>query len=242
MNNMPIKSEVIYLGEEKIPVIVLDDFVADPQALVDFACDDQPFVSNANDYYPGSRKTLPDDYGQQVCRRYLPLLKSTYDLPENAQVKPLLCALSLTTTPVSQLRPIQMLPHFDTPAPNQLAVVHYLFGQELFGEELSGPEQGGTSFYRHRQTGYETITPARLAEYRGQLKQQAMQAQLHKNPAYIDGDTELFERLHCFAAKFNRALIYPSNALHSGDIKPAAGLSDDPRQGRLTANSFVVVG
>ena len=40
-------------------------------------------------------------------------------------------------------------------------------------------------------------------------------------------------------AKLNRAVIYPSNVLHSGDIQTDLGLSNDPKKGRLTISSFI---
>ena len=59
---------------------------------------------------------------------------------------------------------------------------------------------------------------------------------------YIRGDTALFERTASVAARFNRAIFYRSNLLHSGDIAADAGLSPDPRRGRLTANLLSALG
>jgi hypothetical protein len=135
----------------------------------------------------------------------------------------------MSTTPATQIRPIQMLPHIDATTPQQLAMVHY----------LCGPEQGGTSFYRHRETGFERIRAERLTGYSATLKAEAQAAQLHLQPGYIDGDTSLFQRIYQVDAKANRAIIYPGNLLHSGDIRPENGLSAEPRQGRLTISSFL---
>ena len=57
---------------------------------------------------------------------------------------------SLITTPAQQLSAIQTLPHFDTNSPNLIAIIHYL------GEG----EHGGTGFFRHKKTEFETINTA----------------------------------------------------------------------------------
>jgi hypothetical protein len=138
-----------------------------------------------------------------------------------------LCAFSLTNTAPEKLRPIQSVPHIDTQDPLQFAMVHYLCAESF----------GGTSFYRHRTTGHESITQERLASYFKILKQEVMDQQQTQFD-YINGDTHLFERIYQVPVVFNRAIIYRSNQLHSGDISAQLGLSPDPRQGRLTANSF----
>jgi hypothetical protein len=107
---------------------------------------------------------------------------------------------------------------------------------------LCGPEHGGTSFYRHRETGFERISAERLAGYSAKLKTEAQAAQLHLQPGYIDGDTSMFQRIYQVDAKPNRAIIYPGNLLHSGDIRPESGLSATPSQGRLTISSFLQLG
>ena len=67
------------------------------------------------------------------------------------------------------------------PDGGQIAVLHYLFDTP----------HGGTSFYRHRSTGFESITPERAEDYAARLRQE-----LEASPppaAYTTGDTELFE-------------------------------------------------
>ncbi len=63
-------------------------------------------------------------------------------------------------------------------------------------------------------------------------------AQNRREFDYINGDTELFQRIGQVPVKFNRCIVYRSNLLHSGDINPTLGLSANPREGRLTLNSF----
>jgi hypothetical protein len=215
------------IGEEATPLLIIDDLVTDPQWLINAAEHGSNFQTDPANFYPGIRKPAPQLYSQILQSALLPLLQAVFH-PQASRLNSLQTAFSMSTTPATQLRPIQMLPHIDATTPQQLAMVHY----------LCGPEQGGTSFYRHRETGFERISAERLAGYSATLKAEAQAAQLHLQPGYIDGDTSLFQRIYQVDAKANRAIIYPGNLLHSGDIREGSGLSADPKIGRLTISSF----
>ena len=137
------------------------------------------------------------------------------------------CNLSLVTLRPEQLNLAQRLPHVDTVDPLQIAFLHY----------LCEPRFGGTAFYRHRATGFETLTPERLATHKRALDTELAEAA--PGAGYITGDTALYEQTAAFEAAFDRMLIYRSRVFHSGQINPDAGLSPDPRVGRLTANIFL---
>ena len=57
---------------------------------------------------------------------------------------------------------------------------------------------------------------------------------------YMNGDSNLFERTGKVDAKFNRAIFYRSNILHSGNVQAGIDLSEDPEVGRLTANTLII--
>lgn len=229
--NLKNNIEVLFIGQESTPLIILDNFVTEHEALMSLACDDSPYHAQPTDYYPGIRKPAPPNYGELICSHLFELLKNTYQLQDAITAKTILSAFSISTTPPNQLRPIQMLPHFDTTESNQFALIHY----------LCDFEHGGTSFYQHKQTGYERISQTRFAKYTTLLKQQAKAEQLHLNPAYIANNSPLFERIQVVEARKNRVVIYPSNLLHSGNIQVQQGLSSDPRNGRLTISSFICI-
>lgn len=232
--NPNLTYQFIHVGHEHIPIVIIDDVVANPEVLVRLASDNQQtaegYQHQHSDYYPGLRKNAPKSYQQNVCSALFAKMNSTFALHKGNGANVLLSAFSIATLPAEQLRPIQMLPHFDCPTDNQFAMVHY----------LCDAKHGGTSIYRHNLTGYERINESRQSEYRQLLKQQAIAEKLHLNPRYIDGDTCLFTRVHALEAKMNRAVIYPSNVLHSGNIRPEHGLSASPATGRLTISSFIV--
>ncbi|WP_163930109.1 DUF6445 family protein [Paraferrimonas sp. SM1919] len=227
--NPQLRHQLQYVGTERVPVIVIDDAVEDYDSLLTLAGQGSEYQTQSNDFYPGIRKPIQANYIQQLCEDLLPVLQTSFNLSNCTTSNLLLSAFSIATTQPHQLRPIQTVPHFDTTANNQLAIVHY----------LCEPEHGGTSFYRHRQTGFERISEPRLEQYSKQLKQQAVQHRLHLNPSYINGSNELFECTATIAATPNRLIIYPSNCLHSGDIQAKTGLSASPLTGRLTTSSFI---
>ena len=217
------------IGHEATPLLVIDDFVLEPELLIACASEAPDFSADTANFYPGIRKPTPQYYQLALQLALLPLLQSVFSPTQPVKLQMLLSAFALSTTPPAQLRPIQMLPHIDASSPNQLAMVHY----------LANPELGGTSFYRHRQTGFERITEQRLPEYSAILKAQAQAARLHQHPAYISGDNAMFSRTFQVEAKPNRVIIYPGNLLHSGDIQAERGLSANPKLGRLTISSFL---
>lgn len=218
--------QFLQLGLERTPLLVIDNVLLETDWLCQQA-QQAKFSGQADNYYPGIRAVSPLVYQQAITQALFPLLHNVF-APKATGLRTLMSAYSIATTGVQELRPIQMLPHFDTVEPLQLAMVHYLCSEEF----------GGTSFYRHNETGFERITAARLPAYAGLLKQQAKAARLHERPGYMNGTTLLFERLHQVSAQMNRVVIYPGNLLHSGDIQ-AARLSADPTKGRLTISSFL---
>lgn len=233
--NPAMKVTCLVVGNERIPVLVIDDLSLNYNELIASACENvnhnSAFTAVTGDLYPGVRKPSPANYNEQL-KALLPILKSSFSFIGSNEMNVVFSAFSIATTPVKKLRPIQMLPHFDTPSANQLAAVHF----------LCADTHGGTSLYRHKSSGFERITQQRLAPYRAMIKQQAIAQRLHERPRYITSDTTLFEQIATLDAKPNRLIIYPSNALHSGNINPDFGLSSNPSTGRLTISSFLAFG
>ena len=214
------------IGTEQTPLLVIDQFFPASDWLWQQAQHGAYQADPAN-FYPGVRAPTPQSY-QDALQNLLPLLQQVY-APQARQLTVLSSAFSLACKPAEQLKPIQMLPHFDTVEPHQLAMVHY----------LCDGRHGGTAFYRHRYTGFERISAERLQSYGPVLKQQAMAARLHEAPRYMHGSSALFQQIGEVEACFNRAVIYPGNLLHSGNIRELSAAAADPAQGRLTISSFL---
>jgi hypothetical protein len=220
------KAATVCVGAEREPVLVIDNFLSDPEVLVEYCARHSAFDGVSDTFYPGSRAPIPPIYCFALRSFLGTVIAKAFGLRDSV-VTGELSHFSLVTTPPQRLGVVQRMPHFDSTNPRQLALLHY----------LCRPEHGGTSFYRHRRTRFEHVDAARSRAYASAVA--AEHASLGPPPAkYICGDDAMFERTHCFAAAFNRVLIYRSVNLHSADIGPAFAFDADPRRGRLTANSF----
>jgi len=226
--NNDAKIDVLRLGRLQTPVFVVDDVMKNPENLFE-AAQESDFKSEPNDYYPGVRAPISRTYIQTICEHFFEHWRETFSLRQSEKFEFILSAFSMTTIPEKQLKPIQMLPHFDTEEDNQIAIVHY----------LCDDHHGGTGFYRHKTTSIERVVKANLSEYGRHLKQEAMAAKLHLDRKYVGQEHPMFTSIGSVAARFNRLIAYPSNLLHSGLIKPGIDLSSNPNEGRLTTSSFV---
>jgi hypothetical protein len=220
-----IRIEKLTLGREGAPLVVIDNFIAEPERLVKKAATAQ-FASGGR-YYPGIRAKAPPSYEHFLATR-LPSLLGDYFGLTSQSLRLSMCHYSLVTTPTAELSLLQCLPHVDSLAPEGLATIHYLFKESL----------GGTGFYRHRATGYEY-----LDQVRGPVYSRALDAECagpdRPLSEYINGDTALFEEIARQEGLFNRMLVYRRNSLHSGSIDRGFVPDADPRTGRLSINSFV---
>lgn len=219
--------EILRVGREGHPVLILDGLLTGAESLVDFAADSATLapVKAAANYYPGVRAPAPPGYVRALVTALRPYLAETFGVSADGQAH-VTCALSMAVLPADQASLAQRLPHIDTTSRAQLAILHY----------LCGPEHGGTAFYRHRATGFETVDPARGPAYLAALRAE-MAAGSGEGEGYIVASNALFEQTAVVAPAFNRIAVYASNLLHAG-VLPDRPASADPRLGRLTANTF----
>lgn len=224
---MQVKNEasvrVTHHGVEKQPVVVIDGFSVSPERLVEDARTRS--FSAMGPYYPGIRAPAPASYLADASDLLEGILRDVFGIESGAALVE--CNYSVVTTPPGQLQPIQRLPHFDTTDPGRIALLHY----------LSRPDQGGTRFFRHRATGFETVTADRFDAYRDKLHEEAARDGLP--PAkYFGSQSTQFEQVALHNAAFNRAIIYRGITLHSGAIPEGFRGEEDVVQGRLTVNTF----
>lgn len=228
--NPDLEIHTIHIGNEQEPVIIVDNLLQRPEALVEYAKLGCQFQKDTKDFYPGIRKSLSPIYAENIYSQLMEAIHTCFSEKPTIDIKLLSSVLSLATTVPEALRPIQSVPHVDSFLSNNIASVHY----------LCDPQFGGTSFYRHRSTGFETLDSQRIQQYAPKIKNEVIQ--LNQKPYnYINGDTELFERIASVDAKFNRAIFYRSNILHSANIPSTIYLGNHPENGRLTANTLIAV-
>ena len=221
----PAAIRIEHIGAEQQPVIVIDNFAADPAHLR--AAAEALEYRVMGRHYPGLRAEVAAKDIDAFLVPVQGLIAEIFGFREPASV--ISAGYSIVTTPPVQLTPIQRLPHFDGLEAERIALLHYLNGQE----------QGGTAFYRHRSTGYETISSERHATYDAALHREVAQHGL-PDSAYISGDTLLYERIARFEARSNRALIYRGHTLHCADLPADLDFTPDPKAARLTVNTFLM--
>lgn len=222
-----IRIEKRAIGNEGATLLVIDNVVADPDKLVNKAARSHFSVQGA--FFPGLRVRAPASYEYFLESLLKPMLREHFGMDPGRFAFPM-CHYSLVTTPPERLNFLQRIPHFDSNADNGIATVHYLFRNNW----------GGTAFYRHRQTGFETINEARAPAYFECLQRES-RSEDAPGASYINGDTALFERIDKADGVFNRMLVYRRNSLHSATIDNDLIPPADPLNGRLSVNAFIDV-
>jgi hypothetical protein len=213
------------LGQERAPLVVIDDLLADAEALAELAAA-KLFVDDGT-HFPGIRAKAPLGYQQFVLEQLRKLSAPVFGLPPDALTFTG-CHFSLVTRPAAQLYHLQCIPHIDSMLGHELAFIHYLFKRE----------HGGTAFYRHRHTGFEVITPERESAYFQRVAEEKFGPDKPER-RYIDSSTALYEQIHTEAGVFNRMLVYRRNSLHSGSFVLPDAIDANPRTGRLSLNGFI---
>lgn len=225
--NPDCRKDIRIVGEEKTPVVVLDDAMVSVDELRDYACHEADFGPDKHFAYPGIRAELPDAYVKALAPQLAGLLAHLYEVPRGVRHQVIHSVYSLITTKPEDLEVPQRIPHTDTRLPYYFATVHY----------LNPGAHSGTGFFRHRPTGFERISEAR---YPNLLKTGMHHMQTKAMPAqkYIDTSDDHFELIAEVEHRPNRLIAYPGNLLHSGLIRPEVDITPDPSAGRLTANLF----
>ena len=203
--------------------LAVHDFLGDPNHVIRFASLQK--FAKLTPQYPGVRAALPEDVSSAWLEALSPELDDVFTAPPKGwQIE---AWFSIVTTPPTDLIPMQCFPHVDGTDPDQIAMMLY----------LHETPHGGTGFFRHRSTGFESLTDENFPTYRAALEEDVRRTGLPARAYTTDGAPH-FERFHASEGRFNSAVFYRGNLLHSGIIQPDAELSPDPRKGRLTINAF----
>ncbi|MEI9904857.1 MAG: DUF6445 family protein [Asticcacaulis sp.] len=221
-----IRSE--YIGRERQPLLVIDNVLRQPEAMIGFASSARFGAPPQGSYYPGVNALLPPGYGASLVAALRPLLERGFGLPRD-KILTHEGFFGLTTYGPGELEPLQCVPHFDSSNPFRLAVVHYFCGEPF----------SGTAFFRHLPTQYESVQgPVRFETFRARVTFELENDAPPK--AYVDDATPRYEQIAHVDAAFDRLVVYRTTSLHAA-IMSGAPLSADPAKGRLTANSFIDV-
>jgi len=226
LNQKP-RFEIRRIGSEAQPLIVIDDVLAEPEALIERA--KAASFARANTFYPGLCAPLANDYFQPILQALRPTLHQTFAIPVQAPLSHR-SIFALVTDDESALAPLQKMPHIDGVDPFQIATVHYLCHRQT----------GGTAFFQHKTTGFQSIDAKRhetFVRIAGRELDEVRDSLTH----YPDHRTPGFEMVDKVDIRFNRLILYPGNILHSG-LLDGGDLDSNPALGRLTANTFINLG
>jgi hypothetical protein len=225
-----VKPELRRVGTSLSPVVIIDEFTGDSEAVALLAEALAPFPLNKTNYYPGVRRMITrsdvdaNAYMEDLCQRSAQFIAGAFGFD---RFNLLSGSFSMVTKDPRELIEPQRIPHFDSPDQKYLALLHY----------LRVPKDSGTAFYRQRTTGIERVTEANREAF-----VRTAQAEIRRVPAdsgYIRGSNEYFEQIGAVEGIADRLVIYQGSLLHSGIIPKDMSFSPDPREGRLTANIFV---
>lgn len=216
---------LMHIGLERHPLMIVEDVLHDPQAMIDAARSTAFYVPEHTNY-PGLNARLPAAYYETVITALRGPLEAAFGLQRSAHLS-YFGFFALTTTRAREARPIQRIPHRDSTNPNRLAMVHYLCREPF----------RGTGFFRHRATGFESVDTSREHRY---VRVAALELEnvATDTENFASADTKNYELIGQSPCVFNRLIVYRSHVLHSALLDEEAG-SADPTQGRLTANGFV---
>lgn len=221
-----MKPELHRFGQSQQPVVTIDRVTGDPAAAVAIAARLAPFPVSQT-YYPGLRRIVTDadseafDYAGRLLEAAASYIGGGFDADSFELIE---ASFSIVTVPPTALGPPQRIPHFDSPDPDIVAVLHY----------LSDAPGSGTAFYRQRSTGIELVTEDNRAAFIA-----AARAESEELAGYINASNAHFDQIGRIDAVPDRLVIYRGALLHSGIIPGHMKFSADPRQGRLTANLFI---
>jgi uncharacterized protein DUF6445 len=225
-----VKPQLLRLGNSHSPVVIVDEFSGAVERVARLADELAPFPPTKGNYFPGVRRKITQadheayDYVCETCRQAAPFIGGAFDVEGFDLTE---ASFSLVTLPPNELQIRQRQPHFDSPEQAVLAMLHY----------LRVPSGSGTAFYRHRGTGIERVTETSVNRFAMTARSEG--ARLPENSGYMHGSDDFFEQIGTVEAIPDRLVIYHGSLLHSGVIPPDMVFSDDPRQGRLTANFFL---
>jgi hypothetical protein len=215
------------IGRRGIAVTVIDNVLHDPGGVAALGLA-QSYAADRSNLYPGLRAPVPGSLATTFRAWLTPILQRNGVLAGSQAIHHDVSFFSVVTTASTDLLPIQCIPHYDSTDPNLFAAVIYLCDTRF----------SGTSFYRHRKTGYEEITAANENNYKLALDSDMRR---HGVPAkeYMNGDSSLFEATFSAELQFNRAVIYPGRILHAGNIKGQFEPPKDRSEWRLTVTALL---
>ena len=213
--------------------VIVDDFLKDPQALIDFAAEHTDDFDEPGLAYPGLMMELDPAVLREFTRFVLtPMARAFSFLRGSAS---LATSLSMLTLKPSELSNYQRLCHTDprdTMGRRKFASLVYLFKNDKLG---------GTAFYRWKQP--EVVVHGMTLESRDASSADEFLSEhseiFRQPPCFMTESNDLAELLLVVPPRFNRLVFYSGEIPHTAFIGRPDLITRDFRRGRLTLNSFI---
>ncbi|HEX8667574.1 MAG TPA: DUF6445 family protein [Allosphingosinicella sp.] len=218
---------LLRFGASESPVVVIDAFTGDIERVRAIAAAMAPYPPGRN-YYPGLRRLIGQRdssamaYVEDLLRSAATFIGGAFEIDLFDLLE---ASFSMVTADPGSLTPAQRAPHFDSVNPNYIAVLHY----------LSDTPGTGTAFYRQRTTDIERVDETNVDRFVAAAQRESAALR-----GYIQGSNPAFEQIGAVEAEPDRLVIYQGCLLHSGIIPPGMSFSEDPLEGRLTCNIFIM--
>jgi Family of unknown function (DUF6445) len=208
---------------EGVHAFVIDDALADPQALVQFASKAKSAFRQAQPAtFPGSELRMTDAFSakfEDFFRRYV---RKFFDARRTRNFS---TRLSMAIQQPVHLHAAQWLPQREQ---QSLLEAHSMICAELhlFQDE----SLGGTGFYRPRQSFRDIATLYRDAQ---SLSTDAFAARHDIARGYCVASNPYFELTQIIPAKFNRLVFYDGAMFRAPHIATPEKLTSEPATARL---------
>lgn len=218
---------------DHLPCIVIDDFLLDPQAVVNDAIKSRDaFVKNPRTVYPGYEKHMSETFSSSLSDFFIQHVRSRLG---GRRIQKMNSRLSMVTLQPHELSPYQRVCHRDyftyNPAQCLAASVLYLF---------QDPTMGGTSFYAPKIPESEIQRLGSADCPWKNLSSDEFTELLGGPPAYQTTSNKYFELICTVPAAWNRVIFYDGGIFHAAHVTAPSRLSAEPAHGRLTLNGFFV--
>jgi hypothetical protein len=215
---------------DNVCAFVIDDALADPNALVQFAkTAKSAFKYSPADSFPGIELRMADSFTAKFEDFFRRHLRRYFDARRIAGTN---TRLSIHTTPLDELKPMQWLPSRESSAPSRehvvVAATLYLFDDAA---------HGGTDFYFPKKTWQDT---SRLYDDSKSLDAPAFAEKYGIKPGYIVDSNDYFQLVRRIPAKQNRLVVYDGAMFCAPSIAEPEKLSTNPSTSRLTMNAMIV--
>ncbi len=218
--NFKSRVQVIEVGHEKHPVVMVDDFYKNPQGVRNFFLDSPVPIwkegsrsRNFKDYYD-CRQSIDLPFGAGSLLEVL--RETTHDVFGLKVDFPPKAVSNFFQLIKSQPKDTTAFPHTDASPERAL----HIPVNALVYLNTNKEARGGTALYRHKKTGRESIPMGKVSYSR--FHDEHIQAP----GAGKTGETfwcyykKFWEPFHLIPMKFNRLIIFPSQVFHGAWHEP----------------------